>query len=463
MMQHNKSKLAALGVYGFDHVEAVILASLVTEDPLLLIGPSGTGKTYLLNSLSETLNLEHRHFNASPISFYHLVGFPFPDSENGGVKFLETPATVWGAQSVLIDEISRCKPEHQNRLFSLVHERRLQGIRLNNLRFRWAAMNPCNTNQSSYEDYSGSEPLDPALADRFSLFVKAADWNDLSEYEKARVADPAGEGAISEDHDVLKGEVERWREEFQRKVYHCPAVILAYVTSAATLFNDSKVRISPRRTRLMTRSLLAASIVTDGINPSLFKTVLECSLPQLSWGEEVKPEIIAAVHLSAWETANARGDEKWITAFHLVRPLAKKLTLLLDNCPNRDAGTQAVEQLLANEIRERAAVFAYATFPAAVVGKLPVGAEAVNDLGKIASPILMVDGEITWQERISQSNSNHPEFVRYSKVLKNLKGARLQHATQFFKWCLVANLVIQDPSSLEEELNECINILKKVK
>lgn len=41
------------------------------------------------------------------------------------MRFLETPATIRGAESVLVDEISHCKPEHQNRLFSLVHERRL--------------------------------------------------------------------------------------------------------------------------------------------------------------------------------------------------------------------------------------------------------------------------------------------------------------------------------------------------
>ena len=73
--------LSALGVYGFGAIEPVILAALVTEDPLLLIGASGTGKTYLLNSLSEALDLEHRHYNASLISFDDLVGFPYPDPD----------------------------------------------------------------------------------------------------------------------------------------------------------------------------------------------------------------------------------------------------------------------------------------------------------------------------------------------------------------------------------------------
>lgn len=166
--------LPALGVYGFDELEVAILAALVTEDPLLLIGRSGTGKTYLLNSLSEVLSLEHRHYNASLISFDDLVGFPFPEQEAGTVRFLETPATVWPAQSVLIDEISRCKPEHQNRLFALVHERKIQGIALSNLRFRWAAMNPPSGDQGGDDDYLGSEPLDPALADRFSLFCRGS-------------------------------------------------------------------------------------------------------------------------------------------------------------------------------------------------------------------------------------------------------------------------------------------------
>jgi MoxR-like ATPase len=157
MARRNSAHLPGLGVYGFDSIEPLILSALVTEDPLLLIGPSGTGKTFLLNSLSEALGLEHRHYNASLISFDDLVGFPYPDDEKTTVRFLKTPATVWGAESVLIDEINRCKPEHQNRLFSLVHERKIQGLPLDALRYRWAAMNRA-ADQSPDEDYLGAEP-----------------------------------------------------------------------------------------------------------------------------------------------------------------------------------------------------------------------------------------------------------------------------------------------------------------
>ena len=141
--------LQALGVYGYEAVEPIVLAALVTEDPLLLIGKAGTGKTYLLNSLSEALGLEHRHYNASLINFDDLVGFPYPNNDCSEIRYLETPATVWQAESVLIDEISRCKPEQQNRLFSLVHERRIQGLAMPALRYRWAALNPRNTTRTA--------------------------------------------------------------------------------------------------------------------------------------------------------------------------------------------------------------------------------------------------------------------------------------------------------------------------
>ncbi|MBI4348105.1 MAG: AAA family ATPase [Elusimicrobia bacterium] len=453
------SRLPLLGVYGFDRVETVILAALVTEDPMLLIGPSGTGKTFLLNSLSEALGLSHRHYNASLISFDDLVGFPFPDAERSTVRFLETPATVWGAESVLIDEISRCKPEHQNRLFSLIHERRLQGLPLPKLRFRWAAMNPCGADQGG-DDYIGSEPLDPALADRFALFVDALDWDALTSEEKLRVSDPSGEGALSDDGGRLRTEVEAWRAEFLRQLARCPAEFVSYSTAAVSVLNGARVRVSPRRSRLLSRSLLAASIVAGGRSEAVFEHVLRCSLPHAAWGGEISAEAVAAAHRSAWDSCMLTGDRRWVHLFHLEKALPAKLKLLLGSCPGPDAGTQAVEQLLASEPKPRSAAFALAVYPAAVKGGLPIGAEGVNDLGKLASPILTVDGKVTWQERLSDKDTKHPEFARYAKVLSPLSGGRRERAKQFFNWCLASGTIPDDPAGLEGEMNACVELLR---
>ncbi len=456
------SRLAALGIHGFDRVEPVVLAALVTEDPLLLIGRSGTGKTFLLNTLSEALGLEHRHYNASLISFDDLVGFPYPDKGGQGVKFLETPATVWSAESVLIDEISRCKPEHQNRLFSLVHERRVQGIALARLRFRWAAMNPCSADQDALEQYTGSEPLDPALADRFALFVEALDWDAFSEAERRRIADPAGEGKVASDAGRLRGEIEGWRRLFLAEVERVPEVVLAYVTAVVTALHSAGVRVSPRRSRLLARSLIAARLVAGASTSAIFRLVLDCSLPHCAWGARPAVEVVAAAHRLAWEAAAAAG-ERWLHLFLAEPSLPKKLAILLGGCPSPDAGTKAVSALLSQESRERAAAFAFALYPAAARRKLPVGSEGINDLARIAGPILRVDGTVTWQERLNTSGTNHPDLDRFARALggKEVTGGRAARAKQFFNWCLVEKVLPKDPAALEAELAACVELLRE--
>jgi MoxR-like ATPase len=452
-------RLADLGVYGFDRHETTILAALVTEDPLLLVGRSGTGKTFLLNTLSEALGLEHRHYNASLISFDDLVGFPYPDDAHATVRFLETPATVWGAESVLIDEISRCKPEHQNRLFSLVHERRLQGLALTKLRYRWAAMNPCSADQGGAEDYAGSEALDPALADRFGLIVPAADWNELAPEQQAAIVAPSGEGRVTPSNAPLRTALAAWRAAFERQANACPAQVATYVTTAVSALNGASVRVSPRRARLLARSLVAATIVAGRDGSSLWRSVLECSLPHATWGQAVEPQLVAAAHRAAWEASRATADA-WIHRFLTEANLHRKLEVLLDHCSDPDAGSQAIAQLIANERPDRAAAFAFATYPAALAGRLPVGAEGVNDLAKLAVPLLDAEGEIAWQERLSEQGTSHPAITTVARVLEPLKGARHARAKQFLTACIVRGIAMEAPGALELQVHRCVERLR---
>lgn len=451
-----------LGVFGFERQAPAILAALVTGDPLLLIGRSGTGKTFLLNSISEALGLEHRHYNASLVSFDDLVGFPYPDEARTEIRFLETPATIWGAQSVLVDEISRCKPEHQNRLFSLVHERRIQGIALEDLRYRWAAMNPCTADQSEGEEYLGSEALDPALADRFAVIVEVGDWDDLAEEDRRRVADPAGEGALADDGGELKRLLEKWRRAFDLRLESCSDALIDYVTAAVTALGEGGIRLSPRRARLLARTLLAAEIVTGRLTEKVYLSILRCSLPHRAWGEAPDDGKIRAAHRLAWDAANLEGHEKWVHSFHLERRLDLKAKLLIDSCPTRDAGTLAIEQFLAKAPKERAAAFALAVFPAAVAGKLPVGAEAVNDLGRVARELLTVEGELKWQERPDQKNTRHPQMPAVAKLLGQLSGARRDRARQLLYWCVLHDCVPKQPAVFEAEFNACVSVLAEV-
>ncbi|MCC5793193.1 MAG: MoxR family ATPase [Chromatiales bacterium] len=449
---------AALGVYGFEPQAPAIFAALVTGDPLLLIGRSGTGKTFLLNSISEALGLEHRHYNASLLSFDDLVGFPYPDEARTSVRFLETPATIWGAESVLVDEISRCKPEHQNRLFSLVHERRVQGMPLEKLRYRWAAMNPCPADGGG-EEYLGSEPLDPALADRFGVIVEVGDWGALSDEDRRRVADPAGEGALADDGGALKRELATLQAEFARRLQACPPLILDYVTGVVTALGEAGIRVSPRRARLMARTLLAATLVEGVPGDALFLSLLECSLPHRAWGEPPDPAKVRAAHQLAWGASALTGAEQWLHRFHLEKPLHRKLQLLLEGTPTRDLGTLAIEQLLSRETRPRQAAFALATYPAAVAGRLPIGAEAVNDLGRVASELLTINGSLTWHEIDPQQSPASAKLGTVQKLLADLAGPRQARARQLLYWCLLKDCLPRSPRDLEVEFNGCVELL----
>ncbi len=124
-------------------------------------------------------------------------------------------------------------------------------------------------------------------------------------------------------------------------------------------------------------------------------------------------------------------------------------------------GSQAIAQCLQVESKERAGAFAFALYPAAALGRLPIGAEGVNDLAKVATPILSVEGEVSWSERLNEKDTSHPEVARIAEALAGLKGARAERAFHFFAWCMVQKLQPAKPAELEREIDACIEVLRK--
>lgn len=54
-----------LGLYGWKNAEPVLLAALLSEEPLLLVGAHGCAKSFVLERLAEALGMEFRSYNAS--------------------------------------------------------------------------------------------------------------------------------------------------------------------------------------------------------------------------------------------------------------------------------------------------------------------------------------------------------------------------------------------------------------
>ena len=303
------SLFSRLGIFGLDELAPVIIAALASEAPLLLIGSHGTGKTLLLTRAAEALGLVCRHYNASLINFDDLVGFPVPGAD-GALAYAQTPATIWGAGAVIFDEISRCRPDMQNKLFPIVHERRVQGLLLEDLRFRWAAMNPPAMEEDE-SGYTGSEPLDTALADRFAFIVEMPSWQTLSEAEQTAVilADPN-----DWDRDAATG-LATLLATVQASLALLHATLgerlAVYVRTLMALLAQAGIVLSPRRGGMLLRSVLAVHAAALALDPTAKPTdsallALFNSLPQRAEGLVIVRTKVLVAHKQAWRLAAIR-------------------------------------------------------------------------------------------------------------------------------------------------------------
>lgn len=305
--------LHRLGLFGLDALEPVIVAALASEAPLLLIGAHGTAKSLLLERLSEALGVVRRHYNASLLNYDDLVGYPLPDAD-GKLRFVETPASIWEAEAVFLDEISRCRPDMQNRVFPIIHERCVQGIPLPKLRYRWAAMNPPPpADDLDAGLYRGSEPLDAALADRFAFVVEVPSWDALSEDDRRSIVSAKAEPVTPETAEELKRLVARTRSATQEVESALGEGLREYVCAIVGLLGQARLPLSGRRASILYRNAIAvisASRVlqsTVRIEDSLH-LALSNSLPQSAEGIEVEAHVVLAAHRTAAELVAPHAD-----------------------------------------------------------------------------------------------------------------------------------------------------------
>ncbi|MEI7744604.1 MAG: MoxR family ATPase [Chloroflexota bacterium] len=294
--------LDGLGLIGMGEIEPVVIAAVASELPMLLVGPHGTGKSLLLTRIAEALGHEWRHYNASLLSYDDLVGYPVPDGR-GGLDWLRTPATIWDAEAVFLDEINRCRPDLQNKLFPIIHERRVQGIALERLRFRWSAMNPApgddEDEDAGGDRYAGAEPLDAALADRFPFVVPMPDWRGLSASDQDRLllADltPVAEEAVAR----FRTAVDEARARYEASLAAPDADIAVYVRTVLRNLDEAGVRCSARRGAALVRTILAVRATGIVTRDDAALVALRNGLPQRASGGTVAEHKVVAAHREA--------------------------------------------------------------------------------------------------------------------------------------------------------------------
>ena len=317
--------LERLGLVGMASIERVVLAALITGDPLLLIGAHGTAKSYLLVRICKALAIKWRHYNTSLLNYDDLVGYPLPDKD-GNLQFVQTPASIWGAEAVFLDEISRCRIDLQNKLFPIIHERRIQGIELPKLRYRWAAMNPPSgdDNDSLDSDYLGSQPLDPALADRFAFVVETPGWEDLDEQQRREVITRSNAPLEPSATEYLRGVVEVGQRLFPQVYEELLPQLAHYIqlvndllrvaswlrrgSTSSAADGENRIALSPRRAGMLARNIAAvhvASMVLDD-SPKIEESArlaLRHSIPHRAEGLVVSELKLTTAHREAWRLA----------------------------------------------------------------------------------------------------------------------------------------------------------------
>jgi len=256
-MKQRKSLLTEpLGLFGWKTLEPVILAALATELPMLLVGKHGSAKSFLLERLAESLNLNFRSYNASLINYDDLVGIPIPANNNTTLEYISNPNSIWDAEVVFIDEINRTKPELQNKLFPIIYDKRVQGQKLEKLKYRWAAMNPSFSDEDEDIAYFGAMPLDPALADRFPFIIEVPEWDDLSKKDKKNVLFDADKGRhdfpvdIKELVDKVKAKIEEISSSKQGEMAN-------YILILMDVLKSSLGYLSTRRATMFQETLIA--------------------------------------------------------------------------------------------------------------------------------------------------------------------------------------------------------------
>jgi hypothetical protein len=143
---------------------------------VILRGKHGAGKTASILSSFKKHGLKYKYFSAATMDpWVDFVGVPKESTDENGNLYLGfiRPKEFQDdeVEAIFFDEFNRAKAPVRNAVMELLQFKSINGKKLNNLRFVWAAINPEkdeNEEDESQLEYD-VEKLDPAQLDRFHV------------------------------------------------------------------------------------------------------------------------------------------------------------------------------------------------------------------------------------------------------------------------------------------------------
>lgn len=261
--------LKRLGVFGCDRIEDMVLAGLLTGDPVLLVGTHGTAKTMMCERLARALGLNFIAYDASKALFEDVLGFPDPYSiKERNIDYVSTPISIADKEFVLIDEISRTNYQMQSKWLEVIRSRRIMGKPIQKLKYIFGAMNP--------PFYPGARTLDPALSGRFCFIIWFPHFDEMMNEDKKRII-----SNISEDdapllkreenqkinYEKVGKELKETLKKAEKSLYELRERISEVIDRFIINFTEilkketPDYRIDGRRTGMIMRGILAYSAI----------------------------------------------------------------------------------------------------------------------------------------------------------------------------------------------------------
>ena len=435
-----------LGVVGFSSIEAPLLAALATDSPLLLIGPHGTAKSLLLNKIAEALDLSFRHYNASLLNFDDLVGFPLP-SADGTLQYVKTPAAIWGAGAVIFDEISRCRPDIQNKLFPIIHERKVQGLPLVGLQYRWAAMNPPDRDEDD-SGYLGSEPLDTALADRFPFVIDMPAWRTFTKEQQLEVIQSEDQSIDPVHAQRLVQAIARTKSLLALTSEALEEGMAAYVQTMFALLLQAGIALSPRRCAMLYRACLSVNAAAMAIDSKASVTdttllALRSSLPQRALGIAISEVKLLSAHKEAMRLIQLAPNDPFKAILCESDPVEKiRLAVAAYKLPKPEFSRVIADALAQLPLGGREAAIVH-LFETGAVGRL--NAAVASQAGDVYKDIVVAS---QFSETIHASNGR---FITWNKVKSLLAGLNPQELRDNLQANTIATLFAQKKLATPED------------
>lgn len=196
-------------IVGNEEIIEDVLICLLSKGNVLLEGVPGLGKTYLVKTLSEVLDLHFSRIQFTPdLMPADIIGTNFVVEKDGNKVFEFQKGPIF-ANVILADEINRATPKTQSALLEAMQEHQVtasgQIRKLEEPFFVLATQNPI--------EMEGTYPLPEAQLDRFffKLKVEYPDLNNLSlimdrttKGEVPRVSKVIGRERLIEMQDFIR-------------------------------------------------------------------------------------------------------------------------------------------------------------------------------------------------------------------------------------------------------------------